>query len=94
MQWEKDKKKKDDKTLREVEEALELHYNSEGFGYLIEEHKLEVKLLEDKKRQILLEKEKEWRLKIKLYGSRQEMITPSFFIDMKIAGKTLIQYGK
>jgi len=46
-----------------VEESLALHYNSEGFGYLIEEKKLEAKLLEDKKRQILQEKEKEWRLK-------------------------------
>jgi hypothetical protein len=47
-----------------VEEALEVLYNSDGFGYLNEDHRnLEVKLLEDKKRNILLEKEKEWRLK-------------------------------
>jgi hypothetical protein len=61
--WERDKKMKDDRVLREVEEALEVLYNSEGFGYLSEEHKIEVKSLEDKRRIILLEKEKEWRLK-------------------------------
>jgi hypothetical protein len=35
-QWEKDKKKIDDRLRKEVEEGLETMYNSEGFGYLIE----------------------------------------------------------
>jgi hypothetical protein len=46
-----------------VEDALEVLFNNDGFGNLNEDHKLEVKLLKDKKRNILLEKEKEWRLK-------------------------------
>jgi hypothetical protein len=52
----------DVKIVREVVEYLALHYDNEGFGYLIEEYKLEVKLLEDKKRHILLEK-REWKLR-------------------------------
>jgi hypothetical protein len=59
----KGQKKKDDRLLKEVEEGLETLYNSEGFGYLTKTHKLEAKQLEEKKRNILLEKEKEWRLK-------------------------------
>jgi hypothetical protein len=31
---------KDDRVLREVEESLEVLYNSEGFGYLSEEQKM------------------------------------------------------
>jgi hypothetical protein len=50
---------RDNMVLRGVEEALDLIYNSEGFGYMSEEKKLEVKILEDKKRHIILEKEKE-----------------------------------
>jgi hypothetical protein len=42
-QWAKDKKQKDDKLLRELEEGLETLYNSEGFGYLNEAQKMEVK---------------------------------------------------
>jgi hypothetical protein len=61
--WARDKKMKYDRILIEVEEALEVLYNSQGFGNLSEEHKIEVKSLEDKRRFILLEKEKEWRLK-------------------------------
>jgi ribosome-binding protein aMBF1 (putative translation factor) len=30
--WERTKKMKDDRVLKEVEEALEVLYNSEGFG--------------------------------------------------------------
>jgi hypothetical protein len=40
-------------------------YNREGFSFMNEEQKSEVKVLEDKRRHILLEKEKEWRLNIK-----------------------------
>jgi hypothetical protein len=54
---------KDDRTLKEVEETLAYFYSNEGFGYINEERKVEIKLMEDKKRHILLEKEKEWRLK-------------------------------
>jgi hypothetical protein len=49
--------------LFEEVKALEPHYISEGFGYFTEEHKSKVKLIEDKKRKILLEIDKEWRLK-------------------------------
>jgi len=61
-QWIRDKKKKDDRTLRKVEDALGIHYRSEGFGYMTEEHKYKVTLMEYKKRHILLVKDKEWRL--------------------------------
>jgi hypothetical protein len=46
-----------------VEEALSSYYRSEGFRYIIEDQKEEIKLLEGRKRYILLEREKEWRLK-------------------------------
>jgi hypothetical protein len=42
-----------------VEENIASFYNSEGFIYINEERKVEMKLLEDKKRHILLEIEKE-----------------------------------
>jgi hypothetical protein len=63
IRWTKGKKQKYEKTLRDVEEALVVHYNSVGFGYLTEEQKTKVERLEDKKRKLLLEKEKECRLK-------------------------------
>jgi hypothetical protein len=50
---------------------METLYNSEGFGYLNEAHKMEVKLLEEKKRNLLLEKEKEWRIKSKAIWLQQ-----------------------
>jgi hypothetical protein len=50
MQWEKDKKLKNDRILKEVEETLSYFYNSEGFRYINEENKAYIKLLEDKKR--------------------------------------------
>jgi hypothetical protein len=31
-----------------VEEDLAVHYNSVGFGYIIEEHKTKLNILEDK----------------------------------------------
>jgi hypothetical protein len=37
MQWAKEKKKNDNKTLKKVEESLESHYNNEGFGFLTKE---------------------------------------------------------
>jgi len=40
-------------------------YNREGFSFMNEEQKSEVKVLEDKRRHILLEKEKEKRVKSK-----------------------------
>ena len=49
------------RVIREVEEALEVLYNREGFGFMNDEHKLEVKLKEDKRGHIILEKEKGWR---------------------------------
>jgi hypothetical protein len=64
-QWAKDKKLQDDKLLKEVEEGLGTFYNSEVFGYLNEAQNMEVKLLEEKKRNVLLEKEKQWRIKSK-----------------------------
>jgi len=54
-------KLKDDRVLKEVEKDLEVLYNREGFGFMNEKQKI-VKVLEDKRRHILLEKEKEWRL--------------------------------
>jgi hypothetical protein len=42
---------------------MEVLYNSEGSGYMSEEHKFELKLLEDQRRHVILEKEKEWTLK-------------------------------
>jgi hypothetical protein len=39
-------------------------------------------------------KKKNGGLKVGPYGSRQEMKTQSFFIDMPTVGGTLIQYGK
>jgi hypothetical protein len=50
-------KTKKDRVLREVEESLEVLYNKEGFGFMTEEHKIEVKVLEDKSRHIIFEKE-------------------------------------
>jgi hypothetical protein len=61
-----------------VEDDLAVRYNSAGFGYLIEEHKREVKMLEDKRRKLLMEKEK----RMEANGFRKEMTTPCFFIDM------------
>jgi hypothetical protein len=61
----KQKKMKDDRILKEVEETLASFYSSEGFRYVNEKRKVEIKLLEEKKRHILLEKEKEWKLKSK-----------------------------
>jgi hypothetical protein len=46
-----------------VEVGLENLYNSEGFGYLNLSQKLELKQLEEKRRNILLDIEKEQRLK-------------------------------
>jgi hypothetical protein len=63
--WARDKMLKNDKVLREVEEALEVLYNREGFGLMNEEQNNEVKVLEHKRQHILWEKEKEWRLNIK-----------------------------
>jgi hypothetical protein len=53
---------KDHRVLREVEESLEVLYNREGFGFMNEEHKMEVKVLEDKMRHIFLEKKSQGRL--------------------------------
>jgi hypothetical protein len=46
---------KGDNVPRELEEALKLLYNREGFGYMNEKKKNELKVLEDKRRYILLE---------------------------------------
>jgi hypothetical protein len=46
-----------------VYEEMKILYNNEYFGYLNETQKMEVKLLEEKKRNVLLEIEKEWRIK-------------------------------
>jgi hypothetical protein len=43
---------------------------------------------------LLWKKRRNGGSKVEHYGFRQEMTTPSFFIDMKIVGKTLTQYGK
>jgi hypothetical protein len=47
------------KLVKHVEEALAYYYDSEGFGYNSKNQKEEIKHLEDKKRQIFLDKEKE-----------------------------------
>jgi hypothetical protein len=52
----KEKKMKVDKTLKEVEETLAFFYSNEEFGYINEERKVEIKLLEDKNRHIILGK--------------------------------------
>ena len=51
IQWAKENKKKDDNTLKELEKDLEDLYSNEGFGFLTEEQKSEVKLLEEKKKE-------------------------------------------
>jgi hypothetical protein len=57
----RDKRKKDNRTLRKAENALALHCNNEGFGYMTKKQKYEVKLLVGKNRHII--QEKEWMLK-------------------------------
>jgi hypothetical protein len=77
-----------------VEEALVVHYNSVGFGYLIEEHKTKVKRLEDKQRKLLLEKEKEWRLKSKALWLQAGDDNTKFFHRYANCRKILTQSGK
>lgn len=48
-----DKKQKDDRFLKEVEEGLENLYSNEGIRYFIEAQKLEAKQLEEKKEEYL-----------------------------------------
>ncbi len=55
----RDKNKKHDRILKEVEDFMEVLYSRDGFGYINKDQKLEVKLLEVKKRNILSEKGKE-----------------------------------
>jgi hypothetical protein len=86
-QWAKDKKQKDERLLKEVEAGLETLYNSEGFGYLTETQKLEVKQLEEKKRNILLEKEKEWRLKSRAIWLQAGDENSKFFHHMQMEEK-------
>eukprot|EP01018_Ginkgo_biloba_P010531 Gb_16175 [translate_table: standard] len=61
--WAHAKKIKEAKELLEVESKLEVLYESEGDGYLLEETKAEVTALEQRKRKLLAEKEATWRLK-------------------------------
>jgi len=44
---------KDYRVLREVGESFEVLYNREGFGFMNEEHKNEVKVIEYKRSHIL-----------------------------------------
>lgn len=37
--WSKEKRQKDERTLKEVEEALDLLYTNEGYGYFSEDEK-------------------------------------------------------
>jgi len=48
----------DERILKEVEDKLEALCSSDGFGFLIEATKVEVNSLEERKRTLLLEKEK------------------------------------
>ena len=52
----KEQKLKNIKVLQEVTKALEVLYNNKGFGFINEEHKIEVEILEDKNRCTFLEK--------------------------------------
>jgi hypothetical protein len=72
---------KDDRVLREVEESLEVLYNSEGFWYLSE---IEIKSLEDKRRIIHLEKEKEGDLRVGHCGYQLGMRTQNSFMSLQI----------
>jgi hypothetical protein len=63
IKWSGEKRKKDERLLVEIEDQLECCYNREGHGFLTNEQKNEIKLLEDKRRKILMDKEKEWRIK-------------------------------
>jgi hypothetical protein len=49
---------------------LETLYSNECFRFLIEEHKLEVKLLEEKKGKSTWRKRKNGNLKTEIYGFR------------------------
>jgi len=62
INWYINKKRKDYMILREVEEFLDSCYNKEDFGFLTENQKEEMKAMEEKKVQILLNREKEWRI--------------------------------
>ena len=94
MQWEKDKKLKDDRILKEVEETLVCFYSSEGFVYINEERKANIQLLYDKKRHILLEKNNNGDLKVGHFGSKLEMTILIFFIDMQAIERTITSYGR
>jgi hypothetical protein len=49
LKWFVENYKKDERNLLEIEEHLNLCYNKEGFGLLLEDQKNEITLLEDKR---------------------------------------------
>ena len=63
IQWSWEKKEKHNRTLREVEEILTSSLYKEGFVFLTETKKYNISQLENKIRQIILGREKEWHLK-------------------------------
>jgi hypothetical protein len=58
---------------------LETLYNNEGFGYLNEAQKLEVKLLEEKKRTYYWKKRKNGGSRVEPYGFKQGDENTKFF---------------
>jgi hypothetical protein len=61
--WEKDKRARDDRDLKETEEALQDFYDSEGEGFATPDSKEALMVLEKKKRQLLKDQEEMWRQK-------------------------------
>ncbi|KAH9318515.1 hypothetical protein KI387_020284, partial [Taxus chinensis] len=61
--WACKKKERDEKDLIEIEEALQKWYDSEGGGFLTEEDKTQLGILEKRRRCLLDERETLWRLK-------------------------------
>jgi hypothetical protein len=64
----KGKKERDARDLKEIEEALQGIYDSEGEGYNNPDSKESLLFLEKKKRQLLKEQEETWRKKSREIG--------------------------
>jgi hypothetical protein len=63
IEWDANKRKRDEQEILESEQALQVIYESEGWGLSSPESKLALKSLEEKKRKLLEEREVAWRLK-------------------------------
>lgn len=95
VEWAKEKAKKAQKELMEIEDQIKLMLDNNNTGIFTKEDINKLKPLEGIKRKILEQEDAKWRLKSRtICFAKGEMRIQNFFRIMQNIGRISIQYWR